>query len=187
MTQTCTKCGKTKPVCDFHFRHDNGKYRDQCKVCWAIRCSATRLGITFDEAAHMYQATACDCCGLEFVGRKHIHHTNTGVHGTLCHYCNIALRQEQPEDLWRIHCCLDYMSSERENLANRDNQQERPSISNSESSTTTRPASQRECKCCKAVYLCRSFTGRDTKVVRQAIMPHVNTVTRFCKRCISTV
>jgi len=35
--QTCTICSETKPVEQFYFRKDNGRFRLQCKVCWNKR------------------------------------------------------------------------------------------------------------------------------------------------------
>ena len=32
-TKICTKCGKTKPLTEFNFRRDTGKYRNECKAC----------------------------------------------------------------------------------------------------------------------------------------------------------
>lgn len=31
--KTCIKCGKTKPLTEFNFRRDSGKYRNECKAC----------------------------------------------------------------------------------------------------------------------------------------------------------
>lgn len=37
MEKTCTKCGKTKPVGEFHRRGDGAGYRSKCKLCYRER------------------------------------------------------------------------------------------------------------------------------------------------------
>lgn len=39
-TIKCRCCGETKPETEFYLRKDTGRYRTQCKACWAVKTNA---------------------------------------------------------------------------------------------------------------------------------------------------
>ncbi len=149
MKIACSKCGVEKSQSEFHFRRDTERLRNQCKECWKYLTASRRYGVTFEEAKSFYNKPSCMCCGEKFTHKKkqHLHHVDHHVHGILCKYCNLALRQETHEDLMRIESCIRFMSEPRENPFDRVNQQgSRPM--DPDPSTTARPAHLRQCKMC---------------------------------------
>jgi hypothetical protein len=149
MTKQCSKCGLQKAYTAFHFRKDNGNYRNQCKVCWKYLQSARRLNISFEVAKAFYESPSCMCCSEPFLTKRgqNLHHVNHIVYGVLCHYCNIALEQERPETLHRLQACLAFMS--RKNLFDKVDQPVRQKSGRPVTSTTLRQTSdRRQCKTC---------------------------------------
>lgn len=119
--KSCTKCGQSKPMADFHL-YASGKPKSWCKVCQlaymrdkrrdipkvtkAVIKRRERLkekfGITEQEydAMLVAQHGVCAICGMP--ERKIIRgvvpplavdhcHTTGNVRGLLCHACNIGL------------------------------------------------------------------------------------------------
>lgn len=41
-TKTCSKCGETKPLTEFHFRRTEQTFRTDCKACHRARCAQRR-------------------------------------------------------------------------------------------------------------------------------------------------
>lgn len=107
------------------------------------------------------------CCGETFKSNKqrHIHHTEQSAQGLVCIHCNYILGQETEEDLQRIEQALTYMKSTRENLLDRDNQQERlrdfgrAFKVTTESSETLR-CDSKMCSHCKRILTKDSFRTR---------------------------
>ncbi len=168
MVKICSKCLIEKDNLEFYYRNDIGKLRDQCTQCWKYRCSATRLGISFDEAKEYYRQPKCMCCGESFTTKKdhHLHHINHKVHGVICHFCNIALEQEKPETFDRLKACLEFMSKPRKNLFDRVNQQGRTNEGSLSFPSTIKrriPSGHRQCKFCARVLLLNNFYSRKYK------------------------
>ena len=124
----CRRCELNKDFSQFYkSKRNKSSYEHICKPCKSIEISAKRYGISESFLEYLYSHEQCMCCGEKFESKKtrHIHHTDQGVQGLVCIHCNHILSQETEEDLQRINLSLAYMKSYRENLLDRDNQQER--------------------------------------------------------------
>ncbi len=168
MNKSCSKCLIEKDLSEFSYRKDTGKHRNQCKECWKYRCSATRLGISFEMAKEYYRQPTCMCCSENFKTKKdhHLHHVNHKVKGVICHYCNIALEQETPETTQRLQACLDFMSSSRENPFDRGNQPGRSGngvLPFPSTSKRRKTFNECECKFCKRNLPLKHFYKRNYK------------------------
>lgn len=149
MKKTCLICTIDKNVSEFHFRKETQKYRNQCKECGKYTTASRRYGISFNQAKNFYKEPKCMCCDDYFLNRKHqhLHHVKHKVHGVLCRYCNLVLGQETQDDMSRITACLKFMSRDRKNLFDRDNQQGSQQTE-FDPSTTECPTHLRKCKVC---------------------------------------
>lgn len=141
MVRTCSYCKTEKESSKFA--------KHYCKECIKYRNASRRYNISFEKAKEFYRHPTCMCCNQSFVTRKdqHLHHVKHKVHGVLCKYCNLALRQETNKDAHRILSCLEFMSKPRKNLFDRANQQGSQQLE-TDPSTTERPAHLRQCKMC---------------------------------------
>ena len=185
MVKSCSRCGETKALSNFHFRKDSGKHRNECKACWKLSQAASRYGVTFEQAAEYYKQPHCMCCGVEFTHskQKNLHHVNHKVRGVVCKDCNILLGQETLNDLSRLKSCLGYMDKPRENLFDKVNQQgSRRDGTSCGPSTTKRRASNYSldglhvCKTCKReLPLKKFYKKRNTQGVLKPITA--------CKEC----
>ena len=103
-TQICRCCGTSKPLHDFHFRTDNGKYRTNCKKCRNDGEAARRYNVSvgFIEEIRVAQDNKCAICGIHSSNIEHAsfdtnplvidHDHETGaVRGLLCPTCNSGL------------------------------------------------------------------------------------------------
>lgn len=103
-SQTCRVCGESKPLVDYSFRNDSGKYRTECKPCRSIREAAKRYNVTIEyiQELHTAQDGCCAICGThesEIAHEAFIHsplvidhdHTTGAVRGLLCPSCNVIL------------------------------------------------------------------------------------------------
>jgi hypothetical protein len=118
MDKTCTRCGNTKPLDEFHNkRRSNGKpgKASRCRSCECEikklrydpvkhrdRTIRTKFGITSEEYDSLLSAQrgSCAICGTTDFSysrgkRPHIDHCHeTGkVRGLLCGHCNIGIGQ----------------------------------------------------------------------------------------------
>ena len=161
----CRRCKLNKDESQFYKSKRNiSGYEHICKPCKSIDVNARRYGISESFLEYLYSHEQCMCCGEKFVTAKqrHIHHIHQGVQGLICIHCNFILGQETEKDLQRINLALAYMKSYRENLLDRDNQQERlrkfGMASNfvEESSETIRYESK-TCSQCKRILTKESF------------------------------
>lgn len=124
----CRKCKSDKDLSQFYkSKRNKSGYEYICKLCRCIYNNALRYGVSEGFIKYLYSHEQCMCCNEMFTSRKgrHIHHTDQGVQGLVCIHCNHILGQETNEDLQRIELALTYMKASRENLLDRDNQQER--------------------------------------------------------------
>lgn len=55
MAKICTKCGKEKPLSEFYFRKDSGKYRNECKECFSEKTKDFKNN-RFPWRKHFYSA-----------------------------------------------------------------------------------------------------------------------------------
>ncbi len=161
----CRRCNQEKDLSHFYkSKRNKFGFEHICKPCKSIDVNARRYGIFESFLEYLYTHEKCMCCDEQFVNTKsrHIHHTEQGVRGLVCIHCNFILSQETEEDLQRIEQALLYMKTSRENLFDRDNQQERfrkfGRISKlvEESSETLRCES-RVCFQCKRILTKKSF------------------------------
>jgi hypothetical protein len=104
----CSDCNQWKPINDF--ASIRGKPYSYCKNCQRLHKAMSRYKITRDEAEKYYAARTCECCGCEFEKQthKHIHHLGDKVIGVICLCCNHTLRDESPEHLRRLECCIRF-------------------------------------------------------------------------------
>jgi hypothetical protein len=164
----CRRCEQEKDLKHFYksSRNKSG-FEHICKPCKSIDINARRYGMSESFLEYLYSHEQCMCCGGQFASNKqrHIHHTKQGIQGLICIHCNHIIGQETASDLQRIEQALAYMKSSRENLFDRDNQQERlhkpGKISKfvEESSETIRCESQ-VCSQCKRILTLGSFGTR---------------------------
>lgn len=161
----CRRCNQEKELnCFYKASRNKSGFEHICKSCKSIEINARRYGISESFLEYLYSHEQCMCCDAQFTNNKcrHIHHTAQGVRGLVCIHCNHILGQETDEDLQRIEQALAYMKTSRENLLDRDNQQERLRIFGKasklveESSETTRCES-RTCSQCKRILTKESF------------------------------
>ncbi len=164
----CRRCELNKDLSQFYKNKRNKSgYESLCKPCKSIDINARRYGISESFLEYLYSHEQCMCCGEKFESKKnrHIHHTDQGVQGLVCIHCNYILSQETEEDLQQINLALAYMKSYRENLLDRDNQQERlrnfgrASKFVEESSETIR-CGTKQCSQCKRFLTKESFRTR---------------------------
>ena len=107
----CNFCRQWKPRDCFSTM--KGKPNTYCKACCRIRKAMWRYSIDRETAIKLYEINLCECCGLPFEKQthKHIHHTEDGVIGVVCLYCNHTLRNESPEHLHRLECCVKFIKN----------------------------------------------------------------------------
>jgi hypothetical protein len=169
----CRRCELDKDLSQFYKSKRNKSGCEYiCKPCKSIDINARRYGISESFLEYLYSHEQCMCCDEQFVSAKgrHIHHTDQGVQGLVCIHCNHILGQETEEDLQRIKLALIYMKSSRENLLDRDNQQERlrdfgRNINVVEESSETIRCESQMCSQCKRLLTKKSFRtpkGRGT-------------------------
>ena len=105
----CSHCGKWKILGSFTMSRSIPD--SICKECRRFQKAASRYKISIDEARQLYAKEQCDCCGAFFEKQthKHIHHIGDTVRGIVCLYCNHTLRDESPEHLRRLKCCVDFV------------------------------------------------------------------------------
>lgn len=131
-TQQCRLCGQDRPVTDFHWRSDQGKYRSECKPCkggrdraaWPTKQPARRdqllrskYGISADEFDETLaaQGGGCRICGRDSnpdsksLAVDHCHTTGR-VRGILCGPCNkaLGLMSDNPE---LLRLAADYLEN----------------------------------------------------------------------------
>lgn len=119
--QECRKCGETKPITEFYWSRDKGKYQSDCiscrgrggKVRWARTGRdlqrrhqlRSKFGMTDDDYAVMLAAQGGGCAICEYVpaeGERRLavdHDHATGrVRALLCSRCNtgVGMFLEQP-------------------------------------------------------------------------------------------
>lgn len=161
----CRRCNQTKDLkCFYSSNRNKSGFEHICKPCKCIEINARKYKISESFLEYLYSHGQCMCCGDQFTSNKcrHIHHTAQGVRGLVCIHCNHVLGQETDKDLQRIEQALAYMKTSRENLLDRDNQQERlrnfgrVSKFVGESSETTRCES-RMCSQCRRILMKESF------------------------------
>ena len=102
----CTLCGQAP-------RENN---QVLCKPCGVAKTTASKYGVTIEEAKELRAKTRCDACGRteEEVGIKkalsvdHCH-ANGHVRGVLCHYCNVSLGMllDDPVRIMQLHGYLN--------------------------------------------------------------------------------
>ncbi len=138
-----------------------------CKPCKSIEGNARRYKISEHFLEYLYSHEQCMCCNEPFVSNKgrHIHHTAQGVRGLVCIHCNHIIGQETENDLQRIKQALTYIKTSRENLLDRDNQQERLRKSRTASKLTTVSSETLRCESqtcsqCERILTKESFTSR---------------------------
>jgi len=67
MLKTCTKCGIEKPVADFYYRKDQGRFRAECIVCFKQQVSSNKKTNTQLKQ----NSIRCDICGGDaFTGKR---------------------------------------------------------------------------------------------------------------------
>lgn len=112
--QTCRVCGEEKPLSEFHFRNDSGKYRTNCKDCRNTVEAARRYNITVEEVQNLSKEANNRCMICDIPAEEIIHttfkhnplvidhcHTTGKVRGLLCPTCNSGLGhfKDNPETL----------------------------------------------------------------------------------------
>ena len=112
----CNNCNSFKPLNDFV--STKGKLQSNCKACRKLIKAANRYEISQKFAAYLYSINQCECCGCEFEKEthKHIHHTETGVKGIVCLYCNHVLRDCSTEHLRRLQCCVEFIKQDEDRV-----------------------------------------------------------------------
>lgn len=112
----CMNCDSFKPLSDFGMT--KGRIQSNCKECRRLIKASHRYGISQDDAALLYSATLCACCGREFEKRthKHIHHVGSEVKGIVCLYCNHVLRDCSTEHLRRLKCCVEFIEKDEDRV-----------------------------------------------------------------------
>jgi len=164
----CRRCNIDKDVSMFYKSTRNKTGLEYiCKPCKSIDINARRYGVSESFIEYLYSHEHCMCCGEKFVSNKqrHIHHTDDGVQGLICLHCNHILGQETKVDLQRINQALTYIKSTRENLLDRDNQQERLRVTgmaskHTEESSETIRCESKKCSQCKRFLTKESFCTR---------------------------
>jgi hypothetical protein len=109
MLQECTKCCITKPLTEFYFRKDTGRFRKDCKECKTRKVlkyqkeeqdtyhrnrKKSLYKITDDEYYRAMSLENCEICSrvLTIKNRNFDHCHETGsFRGILCNKCNISL------------------------------------------------------------------------------------------------
>lgn len=104
MSQTCRSCGESKPLTDFSFRKDSGKYRPTCKACRSRERQALHYGISVGDIQSLIEEAGnrCMICNTHAGDVPHSafnhnplvvdHDHGTGkVRGLLCPTCNAGL------------------------------------------------------------------------------------------------
>jgi Recombination endonuclease VII len=114
-TKRCTKCGKRRPVTQFH-REKSGAYKSWCKECLngqrrqnlgrhRLVQIRRRYGIStqeYHERLVLKQRFECHICGTD-LSRTAVHvdhcHITKKVRGFLCNACNrgIGMLKDDPE------------------------------------------------------------------------------------------
>jgi hypothetical protein len=107
----CMDCNQWKPI-EF-FANVNGKPYSYCKECQRIHKAMSRYHLNRQQVIELYSQTTCICCGCEFEKQthQHIHHIDNMVIGLVCLRCNHTLRDESPEHLHRLLCCVRFIES----------------------------------------------------------------------------
>lgn len=98
-TKICRLCDKEKPLSEFYFRKDSGKYRSECKECLSRLATVRDTGWTQEayDIAFKEQHGRCAICGKELSSTRYTrltgdHDHKTGkLRGLLCTKCNTAL------------------------------------------------------------------------------------------------
>lgn len=118
--KTCTICGETKPLTEFHKRHDyDGKprasaHRGECKPCRNLSQLWQRYNIEPEEYYEMVAAQSgrCAICGnacpvFSRLSVDHCHVTGT-IRDLLCSPCNqiLGLALDNPD---RLRAAADYL------------------------------------------------------------------------------
>lgn len=139
-SKQCSRCSKIKSL-DYFDRNGSRLY-SICKPCRRICSAARRYDCPESKIKELYSKQHCECCGDKFRDNyhQHIHHVGETIRGVVCRPCNRVLGDESQTIARRITSCLKFMTLDRENLFNRDNQQGSPLVHNHDPSTTTREA-----------------------------------------------
>jgi hypothetical protein len=105
----CRDCINWKPI--DQFSNVKGIPYTYCKVCQRIHKAMSRYTLTREQVVSFYSGNTCECCGSKFKNQqhKHIHHNTSGVVGLVCLTCNHTLRDESPEHLYRLKCCVRFI------------------------------------------------------------------------------
>lgn len=98
-TKVCRLCGVEKPISEFYFRKDSGRYRSECKACFKdiVRFRQTGWSPEDYEEAYVKQYGRCAICGCKLNSSRYTrfagdHDHKTGkLRGLLCTNCNTAL------------------------------------------------------------------------------------------------
>ena len=116
--KVCRLCGVAKPISEYYFRKDNGRYRSECKECMKALVRFRNTGWTPElyEEAFIKQNGCCAICNCKLNSSRYTrfagdHDHKTGkLRGLLCTNCNTALGllKESPERLLRA---LDYLKT----------------------------------------------------------------------------
>ena len=95
----CFKCNKYKPKDSYYaMKASKDGLQPLCKKCDRSRRAANRYGISFEEAAKLYEIDNCEICkksmshtnGTEKKCIDHCHETGA-IRGVLCYNCNNML------------------------------------------------------------------------------------------------
>lgn len=107
----CCDCQLWKPLKGFACV--KGKPYQYCKACQRLHKAMCRYGVSREEAQRLYSIWVCECCGamIEKQQHQHIHHIENRVLGMVCLRCNHTLRDESPEHLYRLKCCVRFIET----------------------------------------------------------------------------
>ena len=102
--QTCRVCKEEKPLTEYTYRKDSGKYRTECKPCRSRTSQASRYGISVGEIEELIEQTGnrCMICDTHADDVPHTafrynplvvdhDHVTGKVRGLLCPTCNAGL------------------------------------------------------------------------------------------------
>lgn len=134
MVKECTKCGKMKPLTEFHInkgvKSSKDGLRPSCKMCESLRNKQyrqtvkgnrinrekhfkARYGLTLNDRLTMYimQSGCCACCGDSIALNKifvdHDHETDE-IRALLCWNCNVGLGHFKDDPI-RLQKAIDYL------------------------------------------------------------------------------
>ena len=107
----CMDCKEWKPI--EQFARVKGKPYSYCKTCQRLHKAMNRYHVTRDQAVDLYTQTRCTCCNCKFERQthQHIHHIDGGIVKLVCLFCNHILRDESPEHLHRLQCCIQFIKA----------------------------------------------------------------------------